>query len=392
MFRSKKLNLLISFLIAIVLWAYVIGEVNPTITKSFADVKINLENQLSLEERGLAIESMSNDTLSLTVKGERSRVQNVSKEDIYADVDLTAARSGRNELDINVKTPEKVNVESRSVSKVGLTIGELVAEERPVKVAYVGATKDDTEPFTVKLEPEDVTIRGAYSNVQKVTQVLAKISVDEIKDKETTLEAELIPVDKNGNKVSWIRLSSSQVQVKAVMTKTKKVDLEIPIQGENAADVKFDLPKTVIIKGNADVVKNISKIQTEPVDMSLYQQNMSFEVKPILPDGIQLAEGNDLTVKVTSRSSENKNITFEEKDIDVLGLEDNQKAKITDTVVISAEGSKDTLDDVKKEDFTVAIDVSGLLPGTHKVDVVVTNKKGFKKYTIKPTSVSVDIR
>ncbi|MCI5698167.1 MAG: CdaR family protein [Clostridiales bacterium] len=392
MFRSKKLNLLISFLIAIVLWAYVIGEVNPTITKSFADVKINLENQLSLEERGLAIESMSNDTLSLTVKGERSRVQNVSKEDIYADVDLTAARSGRNELDINVKTPEKVNVESRSVSKVGLTIGELVAEERPVKVAYVGATKDDTEPFTVKLEPEDVTIRGAYSNVQKVTQVLAKISVDEIKDKETTLEAELIPVDKNGSKVSWIRLSSSQVQVKAVMTKTKKVELEIPIQGENAADVKFDLPKTVIIKGNADVVKNISKIQTEPVDMSLYQQNMSFEVKPILPDGIQLAEGNDLTVKVTSRSSENKNITFEEKDIDVLGLEDNQKAKITDTVVISAEGSKDTLDDVKKEDFTVAIDVSGLLPGTHKVDVVVTNKKGFKKYTIKPTSVSVDIR
>ncbi len=392
MFRSKKLNLLISFLIAIVLWAYVIGEVNPTITKSFADVKINLENQLSLEERGLAIESMSNDTLSLTVKGERSRVQNVSKEDIYADVDLTAARSGRNELDINVKTPEKVNVESRSVSKVGLTIGELVAEERPVKVAYVGATKDDTEPFTVKLEPEDVTIRGAYSNVQKVTQVLAKISVDEIKDKETTLEAELIPVDKNGSKVSWIRLSSSQVQVKAVMTKTKKVDLEIPIQGENTADVKFDLPKTVIIKGNADVVKNISKIQTEPVDMSLYQQNMSFEVKPILPDGIQLAEGNDLTVKVTSRSSENKNITFEEKDIDVLGLEDNQKAKITDTVVISAEGSKDTLDDVKKEDFTVAIDVSGLLPGTHKVDVVVTNKKGFKKYTIKPTSVSVDIR
>lgn len=392
MFRSKKLNLLISFLIAVGLWAYVIGEVNPTITKSFADVKINLENQLSLEERGLAIENMSNETLNLTVKGERSRVQNISKEDIYADVDLRDAKSGRNEIKINVKTPEKVTVEDRSISKVGITIGELVAEERPVKVDYVGATRNDTEPFTVGIEPEYVTIRGAYGNVQKVTQVLAKIRVDNIKDKETVLEAELIPVDKNGNKVNWIRLSSSQVQVRAVMTKTKKVDLEIPMQGENAADMKFELPKTVIIKGNAEAVKNISKLQTEPVDMSLYQQNTSFEVKPILPDGIQLAEGNDLTVRVTSQSSENKNITFERKDIDVLGVDENEKVNILDTVVISAEGSKDTLEDVKKEDFNLAIDVSGLLPGTHRVDVVVTNKKGFKKYTIKPTSVSVEIK
>lgn len=117
MFQSKKLNLLISFVIAIILWAYVIGEINPVTTKSFVDVNINLENQIALEERGLAIESISEDKINVTVKGERSRVQNVEKDDVYAEVDLALARAGHNELDVNVRTPEKVNVDKKVLTR-----------------------------------------------------------------------------------------------------------------------------------------------------------------------------------------------------------------------------------------------------------------------------------
>lgn len=389
MFQSKKLNLLISFVIAIILWAYVIGEINPVTTKSFVDVNINLENQIALEERGLAIESISEDKINVTVKGERSRVQNVEKDDVYAEVDLALARAGHNELDVNVRTPEKVNVDKKSINKVRLTVGELVSEERPTKVVYVGATNSDLEPYTIERTPEKVIIRGAMSNVEKVSQVVAKVRVDQIKDKETTAEAELVPVDKNGKVVNWIRLSSSQIQVKAVMTKTKKVDLDVPIQGNDSRDVKLDYQKTVIIKGNADVVKEISKIETEPVDLSAYDQNTTIELKPILPKGVQLAAGSDMTAKVVFSSTETKNITFDGGEIDVIGLAANLKATVEDGVVISAEGRKSSLNDVNKEDFTLAVDVSGYSKGSYKVDVVVVNKKEFKKYTVRPSKVTV---
>ncbi len=389
MFQSKKLNLLISFVIAIILWAYVIGEINPVTTKSFVDVNINLENQIALEERGLAIESISEDKINVTVKGERSRVQNVEKDDVYAEVDLALARAGHNELDVNVRTPEKVNVDKKSINKVRLTVGELVSEERPTKVVYVGATNSDLEPYTIERTPEKVIIRGAMSNVEKVSQVVAKVRVDQIKDKETTAEAELVPVDKNGKVVNWIRLSSSQIQVKAVMTKTKKVDLDVPIQGNDSGDVKLDYQKTVIIKGNADVVKEISKIETEPVDLSAYDQNTTIELKPILPKGVQLAAGSDMTAKVVFSSTETKNITFDGGEIDVIGLAANLKATVEDGVVISAEGRKSSLNDVNKEDFTLAVDVSGYSKGSYKVDVVVVNKKEFKKYTVRPSKVTV---
>lgn len=389
MFQNKKLNLLMSFVIAVILWAYVIGEINPVTTRSFSDVKINLENQIALEERGLAIESMSEENINVTVKGERSRVQNIEKDDIYAEVNLGSAQAGRNELDINIKTPEKVNVDDRSLSKVKLTIGELVSEDRPTKVVYVGAVDSDSEPYTLERTPESIKIRGALGNVKKVSQVIAKVSIDRINDKETVAEAELIPVDKNGKRVKWIRLSASQLQIKAVMTKTKKVDLDVPIQGGNPNNVKADFPKTVTIKGNADVVKDISEIQTEPVDLSNYSQNTTFELTPILPEGVQLAAGSNLTVKITLSSTENKNISFDASDIDVIGLGDNLSANITDSVVVSAEGSKSLLEDVNKDDFTVAIDVSGLSKGSHKVDVVVGNRKGFKKYTVRPSKITV---
>lgn len=389
MFQSKKLNLLISFVIAIILWAYVIGEINPVTTKSFVDVNINLENQIALEERGLAIESISEDKINVTVKGERSRVQNVEKDDVYAEVDLALARAGHNELDVNVRTPEKVNVDKKNINKVRLTVGELVSEERPTKVVYVGATNSDLEPYTIERTPEKVIIRGAMSNVEKVSQVVAKVRVDQIKDKETTAEAELVPVDKNGKVVNWIRLSSSQIQVKAVMTKTKKVDLDVPIQGNDSRDVKLDYQKTVIIKGNADVVKEISKIETEPVDLSAYDQNTTIELKPILPKGVQLAAGSDMTAKVVFSSTETKNITFDGGEIDVIGLAGNLKATVEDGVVISAEGRKSSLNDVNKEDFTLAVDVSGYSKGSYKVDVVVVNKKEFKKYTVRPSKVTV---
>lgn len=389
MFQSKKLNLLISFVIAIILWAYVIGEINPVTTKSFVDVNINLENQIALEERGLAIESISEDKINVTVKDERSRVQNVEKDDVYAEVDLALARAGHNELDVNVRTPEKVNVDKKSINKVRLTVGELVSEERPTKVVYVGATNSDLEPYTIERTPEKVIIRGAMSNVEKVSQVVAKVRVDQIKDKETTAEAELVPVDKNGKVVNWIRLSSSQIQVKAVMTKTKKVDLDVPIQGNDSGDVKLDYQKTVIIKGNADVVKEISKIETEPVDLSAYDQNTTIELKPILPKGVQLAAGSDMTAKVVFSSTETKNITFDGGEIDIIGLAGNLKATVEDGVVISAEGRKSSLNDVNKEDFTLAVDVSGYSKGSYKVDVVVVNKKEFKKYTVRPSKVTV---
>ena len=108
-----------------------------------------------------------------------------------------------------------------------------------------------------------------------------------------------------------------------------------------------------------------------------------------MPKGVQLAAGSDMTAKVVFSSTETKNITFDGGEIDIIGLAGNLKATVEDGVVISAEGRKSSLNDVNKEDFTLAVDVSGYSKGSYKVDVVVVNKKEFKKYTVRPSKVTV---
>ena len=44
MLNNKKFNIVISLIIAIGLWAYVIGETNPPDTKTFRDIPIQLIN------------------------------------------------------------------------------------------------------------------------------------------------------------------------------------------------------------------------------------------------------------------------------------------------------------------------------------------------------------
>lgn len=391
MFKDKRYNLLFSFVIAIVLWAYVIGQINPSTTKTFNNIKINIENQGVLENRGLAVESISHDNVNITLKGERSRIQNLKQEDIYAETDVSTADVGSNELVVNVKTPEKITLENKNISKTTVTIGELVSEYKPVKVHYAGNRRTGEEPYTISINPEKVLVKGARGNVEKVVEVVAKVPQEQVRDKETVLETQLIPVDKNGNVVNWVTLETSKAKVKSVITKTKKIELEVSIQGDNPG-VKVEVPEYIIIKGFSDAVKGLTKIQTETIDVSGYEQNTTVDIKPILPEGVKVASGNNLTAKITVEGTESKNISFDKKDIEINGLGEGLNADVLEQVSILVEGKKSILADISKEDFSLSIDLQGLTQGTHQVSVKVTNKKAIKKYTVKPEKVQIEIK
>ena len=48
MLKSKKFNIVLALIIAIALWAYVLGEVNPESTATVKNIPINFTNQESL--------------------------------------------------------------------------------------------------------------------------------------------------------------------------------------------------------------------------------------------------------------------------------------------------------------------------------------------------------
>ena len=79
---------------------------------------------------------------------------------------------------------------------------------------------------------------------------------------------------------------------------TKKVKVELKVRGDLAegyeASLKNLRPDQIVIKGQGQSLKNISKISTFPVNVSNIKASKSGEVKLDLPDGVEVYDGEDV--------------------------------------------------------------------------------------------------
>ena len=126
MLRNKKVLMLISLLVAIGLWMYVMGNVDPVIKERVSGVRVEMEGQHSLNEADLTATLNSPKVITVTIEGKRSQVNKTKKVGMKAFVDVSTCDYGKNEKDIYVKLPDSV---------AGVTIEDL---------------SEDTAIFTVK--------------------------------------------------------------------------------------------------------------------------------------------------------------------------------------------------------------------------------------------------
>ena len=75
MLKNNKINAVIAFVAAVVLWLYVVGQVDPTTTGRITGVPVVFAGEEVLAENELALVDPGNVTVDLTIKGDRSDVR-----------------------------------------------------------------------------------------------------------------------------------------------------------------------------------------------------------------------------------------------------------------------------------------------------------------------------
>lgn len=118
MLKSKKFQAILSLLIAIGLWMYVMGTVDPTVTTTIRDVTVEKINEDVLEDKGLSAELESPQVVNIEIKGARSNVNEAKEGEIRATVDVSNCDYGENETEIKVRFPEGISgVKVESISQ-----------------------------------------------------------------------------------------------------------------------------------------------------------------------------------------------------------------------------------------------------------------------------------
>lgn len=394
MFENKKLNILLAFLIAIGIWMYVVGEVNPTAQEKIKNIPIKITDNSALNERGLAVSSIGMEKIDITVKGNRSELNRLSVKNIQALVNVSESKIGENQINIDIRVPDGIEIISRSENKVAVNVENLKRKKVPVRVNYIGVREPNSEPRVRKIEHKNVYVEGAESLVYNVESASANISLSRLKEAENKIFVKLMPIDKHGNKVEKILVKPKRTSVAALLLSLKGVNLDIPVVDNSTDDSQrsIDSPGKIFIVGPAKKLKDIRSITAEPVDITNKSDREKIQVSINLPEGVGLSTKNSIIeVTVKNIAGENKVFTFDNESIKLSGESDQFDYGISDQVKISvmATGKREVLEAMKKEDITILADVSGLEAGVSAVTLIAKTSLHGVKVSITPATISV---
>ena len=396
MLKNNRFAFVLALVMAVSLWAYVLGTVDPVRTMTFRDIPIRLVGQSVLVEQGLVITSMDNESVNVTFTAKRSIATKIKADDFHATADISDITLGNNLVMVNLTKPSSVSMESVSPEFINITTEQYLTVEKNIEATIVNPTKEETEPTIIKISEETVKVSGASSAVNKVDKVIAELDAARMDPEPKSISAELKAVDENGAVVEGIDLEFTNVSITAVMQNTRTVPLHVPVVGQGVGSVNrtIKVPTEVTIKGDDEAINAVERINCETVDISDFYESAEIHLIPILPDGVELSEeSSNPLAQITVYKAGTGVISFDEKDINVTGVGKDRSAKISDVnIKVTVKGISTVINALTKDNFVLTADVTGLEEGTNSVSIKVTcDLEGVDTAVPDPGPVEIEI-
>ena len=114
---NKSFNKVISLVAAVMLWIYVIGQINPATERKIEKIPINFINENIIDEEGLSVSRISHKYVDVVLEGKRSEINSISKSDIKVTANLKEAKRGNNNITLSIKTNKRVDVKTDDAGK-----------------------------------------------------------------------------------------------------------------------------------------------------------------------------------------------------------------------------------------------------------------------------------
>ena len=104
--KSNKVLMLISLLVAIGLWMFVMGNVDPQVSERVSGIKVEMEGTDTLNDQDLTATINKPKVVNVTIEGKRSQIIKAKKKGIKAYIDVSTCDYGKNEAEIYVRIPD----------------------------------------------------------------------------------------------------------------------------------------------------------------------------------------------------------------------------------------------------------------------------------------------
>lgn len=382
---------LLSLILAIVLWGFVVAGENPTVTTRMTEVPIVIDNAEDLENKGLVLMPNYRKYIDVMISGKRNQIINMTPSHIRVTADLAGLGEGTHNIRLKYSLPTGVNLESES-QIISAEIQKLISKDFSINVDKVGNLPAGYLIESIKATPEKITLRGARSTIDSITNLSASLTLNQVEDDIVT-NVDVVAMNSEGQKVDNITYGQKFVNLTALILKQKEVSININTATDTLnPDYKLKNiainPSKVYIKGKKELVDKLKEVDTQDIDLSDVSKSGVRKVKLELPSGISLTDAKlEFLVDFELEGKIKKEISLSTSNIGVSGASGVDYAFNSQTYKITVSGFSQDLESLKAGDFKASLDLSGKSSGLLSLKPSVSTDKGVEITSVENISI-----
>jgi YbbR domain-containing protein len=386
--NEQILYMILSLLIATVMWLYVATAQNPLVERSMS---------VELHVRGLStseVVTQSPSRVQVRLQGPRSALALLSPAYLHASVDLSGLRPGEHRVPVYVATPPEVRVVERTPAEALVVIDTLTQQRLPVEVNLLGKPPAGITLGTPRVTPDHVAVSGPASQVSEVRHAIVSIDTTNVRQQfVTSMPVRL--VDANGQDVHGLTVNPPVVEAKLPAQGeviTKVVPVVPAITGTSPAGMAVTAvtatPSTVTITGPGSTLEGIESVTTSPVDLTGVRGTVSRQASILLPADVSASAQNVTVVARVGRAL--LSAVIRSVPVRVIGAPKGTAARVVPgRVDVQVEGPQDVVGRLTATTLVVQIDAAGEGRGSHRVRPHAVLPPGVRLLAIQPAVVTI---
>ncbi len=369
----------LALLLGTIIWVNATYQTDPPREDFFSsEIPIQVLNQ----PPDLVLVNEPVDSVRVRIRAFASRWEALTPSDFSATVDWSGLGEGMHVVPVEVSVSDPtVTVISVHPQAIYVRLERMEREVRDVTIVVEG--KDEMplgyQAYEPSVDPLQVTISGAASQVARVVEVRGTVSVANQRSS-IDRSVELTAYDENGQPVRGVQIAPSTVRVQLTIERRenyREVAIRVRTTGQPARGYFVSsinvTPPTVTVVGPPAVIEAMDSVVDVKgeLDVTGATRLIAARMELDLPEGVTVLgspEGEPAEVLVTVGIDAITGSMTVELPLRVVRLQEGlQVTKFVPTVDVFLTGPAVLLDELQTDRLSAVLDLSGLGPGTHQV-------------------------
>lgn len=375
--KRKGAYLLLAFLIAVVLWAYVDefgNDGRPYETQvTISGIPISYVGEESLADQGLMLvmDENTDTALDLTLSGGRRRVAALGREDIRVTVNLSnVERAGVQTVTPNITSTHrnfsKDLIDAQDPAAISVNIKELNSKTVEIRCELVGELAEGCSAGELQLSQTMLELRGQAEDIDPVAYAKVTLDIGEGAGETVSEKLKFSYYDSQDQLIenANIRPVTDTVQATLPVFVTKELALVVNFKeadGLHVSNLNYGIkPSTIMVSGDASVLNHVDSVVLGEFDLAdLLDRGASSHTYPIMiPEGCQNLSGvTRATLELQFKDMAKAQVMTDR--FTCTGLPEGKQVNVlTQELAVTVFGKREAVAAVTGGDLLVEVDLS----------------------------------